>query len=381
MTDVRSVMAVAMRVAEEKIRDGRILYRFPKAIQTREAWRQIERPTASASRSCLIDIRSTSLDGEQGRRFHALVILLARGGFDVFMVPRLTCLQSANKRHKRDAIHQARIYEPGNGPDVFDLCVTDHGTDDYRAKRTLRLTSGMLRELEDDELPLPYTLHPDIFERGGDARLVEHRERERQWKLFFGGHRYQHAYRETSYYPHQTVVNRYRIVEETLAHFGHRAECPVDVADFEAMTARPHGGVVFVDNAHYRIPAHRWLESVSRADFFVAAPGTTYPMSHNCVESLAVGTIPVLEYPRVLRPALRDGVNCLTYTGIAGFHDALERLDSLPSNDIQKMRLAAIDYYDKHLAPKAFCERLTDTSIRRLHMFAHLAKPAECVAA
>ena len=70
-------------------------------------------------------------------------------------------------------------------------------------------------------------------------------------------------------------------------------------------------------------------------------------MSHSCVESLAVGTIPVLEYV----PALTDGDNCLTYSGRDGFRRDLSRLQELDLHEIEKLREGAVRYYEEHLGP------------------------------
>ena len=135
-------------------------------------------------------------------------------------------------------------------------------------------------------------------------------------------------------------------------------------------------GFTFVDSDQYRLPGKEWLRTLSHANFFLAAPGTTYPMSHNCVESLAVGTIPVLEYASVFRPTLTDGVNCLTYKGKKGFRRTLSRLQDMEALEIERLRKGAVEYYDKYLGPERMVEQLMQADMSKLHLHAHLAKPA-----
>ena len=86
------------------------------------------------------------------------------------------------------------------------------------------------------------------------------------------------------------------------------------------------GRPILVDAARARIPTSRWLPTIAATDFLVCAPGMAMPMSHNIIEALGVGTIPLTNYPEWFLPALENGVNCLVFRDT---DDLIERVDEI----------------------------------------------------
>ncbi|MDB4749382.1 hypothetical protein OAF83_00605 [Rubripirellula sp.] len=363
------------RALEQKVREARIVYRFPKARQARETWRHDDRKKGSGKHLVLLDIRSSVVDGEGGRRFHALVSLLLAADCRIWIVPHLRFFQSFHKCFKRQAMQ--KIEEDGErSPKRYDLCISDRYSHHPRANKTLRITTATLREILANEMPFPYGMHPDVYQSGQGFELEPFRQQQRIWRLFFGGYRAQGEYRENGYYCHLPTTNRFEIIEEALDFYADQIHSADSHEAFVKITKSECHGFTFIDSGRYRLPGKEWLKTLSLADFFLAAPGTTYPMSHNCVESLAVGTIPVLEYASVFRPALTDGVNCLTYQGKKGLRRTLTSLQGLDALEIERLRKGALEYYDKHLGPKRIVQQLMQPNVSKLHLHAHLAKPA-----
>lgn len=54
---------------------------------------------------------------------------------------------------------------------------------------------------------------------------------------------------------------------------------------------------IILHKTNFRIPAQKWLDVVAKSDFFLCAPGVQIPLCHNAIESMAVGTIPITNYP------------------------------------------------------------------------------------
>lgn len=106
----------------------------------------------------------------------------------------------------------------------------------------------------------------------------------------------------------------------------------------------------------WRISDEEFLRAVASAAFFIAAPGVTLPFSHNIVESMAVGTVPITEYGHMLRPALTDREAVLFSDG--NMRAAVERALSMPESERVAMSKAAAAYYDDHLSGAAFGRRV-----------------------
>jgi hypothetical protein len=67
---------------------------------------------------------------------------------------------------------------------------------------------------------------------------------------------------------------------------------------------------------------------------------------------------------------LRDGKNCLGFAGEADFVAAIEKALTMSDQEIEKMRQAVREYYERFLEPKAFGElAMQSNSSRSLRAF------------
>ncbi|OYP35034.1 hypothetical protein [Rhodopirellula sp. MGV] len=363
---------------EHRVKQWRWLARLKRTRQIRDHWLWIHEtdqatPVRSAEKRCLLDLRKVTCDGEQGRRFHALVSLLSRGGYQVFLVPRLEFLQTGNRLFKASALQIAEPLTDAASDQHFDLCLTDHRGEHPQATQTIQLVSNAREPVWPTDLEVPYSFYPLIWDNHEDARFEAYRNQTRQWRLFFGGHCSQKAYHTIRFYHRLQPVDRHTVINDLLASYsGDTIQIESD-QQLDTMMSHRHDGFVMIDNDRYRTDASQWLRLLSNASFFVAAPGCDYPFSHNAIESIAIGTIPLLEYDSLFTPHLIDGVNCVAYRGRTGLRDAVRRINAMSESKIATMRQAVIDYYEDHLSPHAFCGRLETQSPKRIHLYPYLA--------
>lgn len=360
----------------QHLRQSRVLFRFSKARRLKEKWIAAPKPRLIGKRTCLLDIQQIVFDGEQGRRFHSLVSLLTRSGYDVYLVPRLGFLQSAHKGMKWSAVCNTHVYDPKTAPVEFDLCLSDRKRPLGKARRTLRVRHHLSGKPIDGEVAMPYGMFPAVWDLGEDKRFESYRDKKRPWRLFFGGNCSRKSYEAIHNYPWLSPVNRFELIGMTLDHFSGNCEQIENADQLDAIGGQRHEGFVLLDNDRYRLPAERWMSTLADADFFLAAPGTTYPLSHNCVEALAVGTIPVLEYGSLFDPHLENGVNCVAFSGRDGFRRALTEVEQMSETEISRLRQGAIDYYERHLSPEAFSRLLNQKTTSSVQFFAYHQRQA-----
>ena len=366
---------------ERTVKQWRWILRIGRIRRLCRRWRaESAHQAASGSKRCLLDLRRIACDGEQGRRFYALVALLERGGYQLAMVPRLRFLQSGHRGFKAAALRKITPYgEDSRPPDhrPFDLCLSDSAGEHPHARQTIRVLTNTRRALRAGDLAMPYGFYPRIWEQNEDADFDAYRREHRRWRLFFGGHCSRESYQRIRKFTRLRCVDRYTVIQQVLDHYqGRTVRIESDEELAEALQRRIDD-FVMIDNATYRTESDHWLRLLSRASFFLAAPGCDYPLCHNAIEAMAIGTIPVLEYDSLLTPPLRDGVNCIAYRGREGLKQALARIESLTEAEIGQMRQETIRYYESHLSPTAFCRQLEAESVKRLHLFSYLT-PQRC---
>ena len=209
----------------------------------------------------------------------------------------------------------------------------------------------------------PYVMHPWVYALGRHRRVAAMRGHRRRHRLFFGGV-VNAGYAERFDFP---MLPRPAVIEVVRDTF--RAEsCVVSRrADLAALrrTDRPivlivFGGDVTPMASNHFLGRERYARLLARSEFALCPPGVFMPHSHNLVEALAVGTIPVLNYPDFCRPALTPGVDCLAFRTPDDLVAAVRRALDAPAGEVRALRRAATDLYDDHLAPEGAARDLAD---------------------
>lgn len=115
-----------------------------------------------------------------------------------------------------------------------------------------------------------------------------------------------------------------------------------------------------------------WLKILSKADFFICAPGARMPWCHNTVEAMSVGTIPIIEYGNLFDPVLEHMKTCISYSGYEELGNVIEQVLAMDPTEIEKLRKNVFDYYEKYLS--------TGSITRNIHAFCHSTKKELTVA-
>jgi len=69
------------------------------------------------------------------------------------------------------------------------------------------------------------------------------------------------------------------------------------------------------------------------------------PLCHNLIEALAMGAIPILQYPQYMTPPLTDNVNCLRYQDAEDLIKVINTALQLSLADKRKLSDNAKNYY------------------------------------
>lgn len=304
------------------------------------------------------DFASPQIDAVGGRYYFSIVLdLIEAGYFPVFTLHRGTVSSFGPGRMKSLLLNQ-RLGTVGNVADLQEpfLLITDSEAEPGLASQVVRVDYERRLPRRADELALAVFVHPQIAIKG-QLPFAYDAEARRPARIFFGGNTSEGKYDRAEIGEIYAMLTRREMLEVVLAHVpSGQTHRPANAADWLA-SPEPRA-FVLCETQICRIPPERWLEALSKGDFFLACPGVGMPLCHNLVEAMAAGSIPILQYGRYLTPALEDGVNCLAFTDARSLAAVTSRVLAMDAQEITALRHGVRRYYDEHQAPGRFAGKL-----------------------
>jgi len=206
---------------------------------------------------------------------------------------------------------------------------------------------------------IPYNVHPMHAQKVVGESLDMLRTTKRRVRILFAGDLEGYKRRWINY-PKEKLsrVDVISTIKERLGENLRQAMTPKELN--EIMGAEYARQFVIVDNDGARIPWDQWVDVIARADFFLCPPGIVMPMCHNIIEAMAIGTIPITNYPEWFSPRLEHMKNCIVFDGR---DDLMEKINlALTMSDDQKneLRENAMQYHDLHLRPQTFVRKVEE---------------------
>ena len=202
---------------------------------------------------------------------------------------------------------------------------------------------------------LPYPMHP--WNYGGDLarRLEAARRNEKKVRVFFSGDT--NGYKRNRILYPRPKLTRVQVIDAIL---NHRSPDLLLIEDKATLDDALNGGYkkrcAIVDMS--KVFVEDWLNNLSKADFFLCPPGYVMPMCHNTVEAMAVGTVPIINYPEWFRPSLRHMETCIAFNDESDLIAKINDVLGMDSEAIARMRRNVIDYYERHLDPTVFVKEI-----------------------
>lgn len=220
---------------------------------------------------------------------------------------------------------------------------------------------------------LPYPMHPNAYHNRYFLKLKDLRNNKRERRVLFSGNTNPKAYQNPVIDQYFKKISRVEVIN-TLVHTLNAAELFLvrKKADEALIPKGYYNGLVLYlwqwspeqsQGLDVRVANDRWHDFLATGDFFLCCPGIVIPQSHNAVEAMAVGTIPILQYPELFHPALEDGVNCITFSSKEDLVRKVRSCIHMSGDEIATLRQGVVDYYEKwlkHDVPCRMIEQLPD---------------------
>ena len=236
------------------------------------------------------------------------------------------------------------------------------GDNERSAKSILRIHHGyrLIKEKLDGKY-LSFTLHPNYYKEFLKKETLEKmRGADRNIRMFFSGNADKTLYNNDllkDNFP--TVISRGDILDH-ISNVYTKDKNVQFVSNTETLNRliNDNAGDPSLIICQAKTPQVRWLEILSNCSFFVCLPGVHKPWSHNACESMAVGTIPVIQYSDLFTPPLVHMETCIHYNSIDEFDEAIKIALSMSENEIARMRMNVVAYFDKYVSTEAIISEI-----------------------
>lgn len=211
---------------------------------------------------------------------------------------------------------------------------------------------------------MPYPMYPPQYGVAGE-QLEAWRSGERRMRIFFAGDT-DHYGRVWVRYP-QPKLPRQKVIDTVKSRLPEHVIAVRDVGELAAtLQAGYTNKCVLNATSDVRIEPADWLPTMARGDFFLSPPGIVMPMCHNIIEAMAVGAIPITNYPEWLDPPLTHGENCIAFGDEDDLIAKLTLALGMGQEEIARMRANVLDYYRRHMLSDTFVRRVEGSPDRQV---------------
>ena len=222
---------------------------------------------------------------------------------------------------------------------------------------------------ERSEVAMPYFSHPRMLAEIDKRGRVAHDE-PRAIRIGFAG----------SVGPHYKqfhgfgMLDREQIISRMMQTFGAQSELAGPPKSWS-----PSSPIVLVlaESSTQNIRKHMWsggayLDLLTTMDFVLTPPGVIMPHSHNVVEGMSRGAIPIMPYSALMCPPLDPGVNCFAFSTLDELDEAVEAALSMPPARVIEMREAVLRYYYGILDPATVGRQIFERTPTTLYVNAEV---------
>lgn len=211
----------------------------------------------------------------------------------------------------------------------------------------------------DQPIIMPFPVHPLQTPHINIQNLSKLQSNKRQFQILFAGDVNGYKKRWVNY-PKEKLT-RSEIIEIIKEKLFKKVVVVDNEKSFTAtMDTNFIDNIILIDNEHQRLDSEIWLETLAKAHFFLGPPGIVMSMCHNLVEAMAVGCIPITNYPEWFHPNLENGINCIVFDDKKDLVDQINSVFSIDRAKINSMKKNAIEYYEKYLKTETFVKKVEE---------------------
>lgn len=130
--------------------------------------------------------------------------------------------------------------------------------------------------------------------------------------------------------------------------------------------------IIFVKKSNFVISMEILRNTLNKFDFFFALPGFIIPFSHNIIEAMSVGCIPVIQdtYASLFRPILINNFNAITFKDLTELKNRIDEIFNYTKEEILYLRNNVANYYSQYLVPNKIVGMIESNNFEKIYLLA-----------
>ncbi len=345
---------------------GRITGRFLKAVQfalgypdlTREEKSRLSRPVSYTGRNVLLDFGRNPFN----RTLYTLVKYFSIEGYTVIVKPNRYFFSSLKNDLYGNWLIEDGVLTLSENPTEVDLTLS------FRSKKGLTISDDYFSTLNiGSGYHIPMTQHPIYYK---DGNWIETYEKDMRFQsVFIAGNFLERRYKRIDKEQTFQVINRVKLMN--FLRNQPYTVTPATRAEFDESLV--DGKLYMINTEVFSIPSIELRSVLSSFSFFLAAPGVSVPFSHNVIEAMSVGCIPVIEhsYAALFSPPLVHGQTALVFNNLDSLNTVISEAFRMGTGLVTQMRSQVENYYRAHLTPAAVVSKIAKEKPTEIYLLSY----------
>jgi glycosyltransferase involved in cell wall biosynthesis len=320
-------------------------------------------PPTSSEKSIFLDIKNNVYN----RYLYLFVKFLHLQGYSVIIQAHPVTLRYIRHFDQSFLIIKEKIATfswikpPGCQLYLSDSASTSKLTADYFSNLVLNYPA-------ENDYYIPMSMHPRMYHEGWWNEKYVTTKRYRS--VFFAGNADRGHYSISEKENVFSIIDRiqlYDLLVEQPCTF-----VPKTIEELEEKSADHQ--IVLVTKQRFMVPMARLRHVLANYSFFLACPGFVMPFSHNVIEAMSVGTIPIIQsnYAKLFQPPLQHGYDALLYENETSLLNQIDQALRLDEEQIARISKNALAYYEQYLTPKSVIQNLLKQEYNHIYLMAEL---------
>ena len=208
-----------------------------------------------------------------------------------------------------------------------------------------------------NEFRIPMTMHPLFYNKSIWQNEILNKGL-RKNSIFMIGNFDKMAYRtiEKSYFNVKSRIEIFKFLNDRdyITHY------KTEKSLLNFINGEEDKKCIIIQRKHFSISVENLRPILGAFNFYLACPGVAIPYSHNIIEAMSVGCIPLIEenYALMMQPPLEDMKNAILFKDFTDICNKIKYAYDLPESSVNEMRKNVLNYYNRHLTPSAVINNL-----------------------